>query len=103
MPPRLTLSAVSSALSDLPGPAKWIVSVLTVGPLLWALLGAGWAGWQTPMKLDRHIAQLDSIRRDETIKYSAMLLELRESNRLTLCTLKYRLYEDRLRCAVPPL
>lgn len=101
MPPRLTLSAVSSALSDLPGPAKWIGVALTIGPLLFALLGMGWAGWQTPMKLDQHIAQLDSIRRDDIIRSREMLLELRESNRLTLCTLKYRLYEDRLRCAVP--
>ncbi len=97
---RISLSAVSSALSDLPGPAKWVGVVLTVGPLMFALLGMGWAGWQTPGKLDVHIAQMADIRQETTARDSAMLREMHESNRLTLCNLKFRSYEERLRCAV---
>jgi len=68
--------------------------------LLFALLGMGWAGWKTPTKMDQHIAQMDAVRAEATIRDSAMLRELRESNRLSICNLKFRTYEDRLRCAV---
>ena len=98
---RLAFSDVGSSLSNLPGPAKWVGAALTLGPLLFGIVGMGYAGWQTPSKMERHISQMDSIRQESTARDSAMLRELREGNRLAICTLKYTSNNDRLRCAVP--
>lgn len=101
MSARLSLSTVAESLTNLPGPLKWIGAALTLGPLLFALLGMGWNGFQTPAKIDAHLAQVDSVRRESAERDSLVINEMREANRLARCSIVYRTYEERLRCAVP--
>ena len=98
--PKLGFAALGQSLTELPGYAKVIGIVLTASPVAWALVGIGWAGFQSPRKLDAHIAQLDTIRVEQAHRDSALLAEMRESNRLSRCNLKFVRDTDRLRCAV---
>lgn len=101
MAAQFSLSTLAGSLTDLPGPAKWLGAAITLGPLLFALLGMGWNGFKTPGKLDTHLAQMDSIRHENSRRDSLVIYEMREANRLQRCNIVYRTYEERLRCAVP--
>lgn len=91
----------STLIAAIPSPMKIAAGIFAAAPLVWALAGMGWAGYQAPGKIAAHIAQADSARHEQATADSALLSELRESNRLARCTIRFPSYQERLRCAVP--
>ena|SRR5690348_1676624 len=103
---RFKLSTLADAVSNLPGPMKWVGGVLGLAPVLFMVVGIGWAGYQTPGKLNAHNAMTDTLRveqsigrREQASRDTAMLGELHETNRLLRCSLTNTSELARARCA----
>lgn len=90
-----------SFIAAIPNPMKVAAAIFALAPVVWALAGMGWAGYQDPAKIAAHIAQADSARHEQAVADSALLTELREANRLARCSIRFQSYQERLRCAVP--
>src|SRR5438128_1270795 len=88
--------SLTAALDRMPDHLKWIGSLVVLFPLLWALVGVGWAGFRTSASLDVHrrraeefFAEMRDAHAIILREDSTALVELRETNRLLRCNLLY--------------